>query len=34
VIVLDSSFLVAYHNAADVHYAAAARAMLHLIAGE
>jgi predicted nucleic acid-binding protein len=34
VIVLDSSFLVAYHNTRDVHHGAAARAMVHLVAGE
>ena len=33
-IVLDSSFLIAYHNTRDVHHAAAARAMVHLVAGE
>jgi len=33
-IVLDSSFLVAYHNTRDVHHAAAARAMVHLAGGE
>jgi predicted nucleic acid-binding protein len=33
-IVLDSSFLIAYHNTRDTHHAAAARAMVHLVAGE
>lgn len=33
-ILLDSSFLIAYHNTLDVHHAAAARAMVHLLAGE
>lgn len=33
-IVLDSSFLIAYHNTSDVHHAAAARAMVHLITGK
>ena len=33
-IVLDSSFLVAYHNARDVHHAAAARAMTSLLQGQ
>lgn len=33
-IVLDSSFLVAYHNTRDVHHAAAARAMVQLVAGQ
>lgn len=33
-IVLDSSFLIAYHNTRDVHHAAAARAMVRLVAGE
>ncbi len=33
-IVLDSSFLIAYHNTRDVHHAAAARAMVHLLAGQ
>ena len=33
-IVLDSSFLIAYHNTRDVHHAAAARAMVHLTAGQ
>ena len=33
-VVLDSSFLIAYHNARDVHHAAAARAMDRVIAGE
>lgn len=31
-IVLDSSFLIAYHNTRDVHHAAAARAMVRLVA--
>jgi predicted nucleic acid-binding protein len=34
VIVLDSSFLIAYHNTRDVHHAAAARAMVHLTGGQ
>jgi predicted nucleic acid-binding protein len=34
VIVLDSSFVIAYHNTRDVHHAAAARAMVHLVAGQ
>jgi hypothetical protein len=34
VVVLDSSFLVAYHNTRDVHHAAAARGMVHLVAGK
>ena len=33
-IVLDSSFLIAYHNTRDLHHAEAARAMVHLAAGE
>lgn len=33
-IVLDSSFLIAYHNTRDMHHAEAARAMVHLVAGE
>ena len=33
-ILLDSSFLIAYHNTRDVHHAEAARAMVHLVAGE
>lgn len=33
-VVLDSSFLIAYHNTRDVHHAAAARAMAHLAAGK
>lgn len=33
VIVLDSSFLIAYHNTSDAHHSAAARAMAHLVAG-
>jgi predicted nucleic acid-binding protein len=33
VIVLDSSFLIAYHNTRDAHHAAAARAMVQLVAG-
>jgi predicted nucleic acid-binding protein len=33
-IVLDSSFLIAYHNTRDIHHAEAARAMVHLAAGE
>ncbi|MDQ3697559.1 MAG: PIN domain-containing protein [Gemmatimonadota bacterium] len=33
-IVVDSSFLIAYHNTRDVHHAAAARAMVHLPAGK
>jgi predicted nucleic acid-binding protein len=34
VIVLDSSFLIAYHNRHDVHHAGAAAIMPRLIAGE
>jgi predicted nucleic acid-binding protein len=33
-IVLDSSFIIAYHNTRDVHHPAAARAMVQLVAGE
>lgn len=33
-IVVDSSFLIAYHNTRDVHHAAAARTMVHLSAGK
>ena len=33
-ILLDSSFLIAYHNTRDVHHAAAARAMVPIIAGK
>lgn len=33
-IVLDSSFIVAYHNTRDVHHPAAARAMIHLASGK
>lgn len=33
-VVLDSSFLVAYHNERDTHHAAAERAMERLIAGD
>src|SRR5688572_16336687 len=33
-IVVDSSFLIAYHNTRDVHHAAAARAMVQLVAGK
>lgn len=33
-IVLDSSFLVAYHNTRDVHHAAAARTMVQLVGGQ
>lgn len=33
-IVIDSSFLVAYHNTRDVHHAEAARTMVDLAAGE
>jgi len=33
-IVLDSSFLVAYHNRRDVHHAAAAATMERLVGGE
>ena len=32
-IVLDSSFLIAFHNASDVHHAAASKAMQRLIDG-
>jgi len=34
VIVLDTSFLVAFHNRDDVHHAAAVRAMDRLVGGE
>jgi predicted nucleic acid-binding protein len=34
VIVLDSSFLVAYHNRRDVHHEVAAEAMRRLVTGE
>jgi predicted nucleic acid-binding protein len=34
VVVLDSSFLVAYHNRRDVHHGAAAAAMARLLGGE
>src|SRR3990172_7439089 len=34
VIVLDSSFLIAYHNTRDAHHAAAARTMVDLLGGE
>lgn len=34
VVVLDSSFLIAYHNTRDAHHAAAARGMLRLVGGE
>lgn len=33
-IVLDSSFLLAYYNTRDGHHGAAARAMVHLVAGQ
>lgn len=33
-IVLDSSFLIAYHNAGDVHHPAARETMQRLVAGE
>lgn len=33
-IVLDSSFLIAYHNTRDVHHAAAARIMIQLLGGK
>lgn len=33
-VVLDSSFLVAHHNARDVHHEAAARGMERLLSGE
>ncbi len=33
-IVLDSSFVIAYHNTRDVHHAAAARAMVHVVSGK
>lgn len=33
-VVLDSSFLIAYHNSSDVHHAAATRAMDELISGK
>jgi len=32
-IVLDASFLIAYHNTRDVHHAAAARIMVQLVGG-
>lgn len=32
-VVLDSSFLIAYYNTRDVHHAAASRAMVQLLAG-
>lgn len=32
-VILDSSFLVAYYNLRDLHHAAAARAMVQLLAG-
>lgn len=32
-IVLDSSFIIAYHNTKDVHHAAAARAMAQVVTG-
>ncbi len=32
-VVLDSSFLIAYYNARDAHHAAAARAMVQLLGG-
>jgi len=34
VIVLDSSFLIAYYNTRDVHHAAAARIMIQLLGGK
>lgn len=33
-IIVDSSFLIAYHNTRDVHHAAAARTMVNLVGGE
>ena len=33
-LLLDSSFLIAYHNMRDVHHAAAERAMPRIVAGE
>ncbi len=33
-VVVDSSFLIAYHNSRDVHHADAAGAMEHLLAGK
>lgn len=33
-LLLDSSFLIAYHNTRDVHHAAAERAMVRIVAGE
>jgi predicted nucleic acid-binding protein len=33
-IVLDSSFIIAYYNTRDTHHAEAARAMIHLLGGE
>jgi predicted nucleic acid-binding protein len=34
VVLLDSSFLIAYHNTRDAHHAEAARGMLRLVGGE
>jgi predicted nucleic acid-binding protein len=34
VVVLDSSFVVAYHNRGDVHHEPAAQGMAHLLAGD
>ncbi|MGI9043534.1 MAG: type II toxin-antitoxin system VapC family toxin [Gemmatimonadaceae bacterium] len=33
-IVLDSSFIIAYHNTRDIQHPAAARTMVHLVAGQ
>jgi predicted nucleic acid-binding protein len=33
-IVLDSSFLIAYHNTRDAHHAAAARTMVQVVSGK
>lgn len=33
-VLLDSSFLIAYHNKRDIHHAAAAQAMAELLAGK
>jgi predicted nucleic acid-binding protein len=34
VVVVDSSFLVAYHNRGDVHHVPAARGMARMLAGD
>lgn len=33
-LLLDSSFLIAYHNTRDIHHAAAEQAMVRIVAGE